>query len=146
MNHFTFTIPLILLVVATVSDLRKRVVPDWIPLAILAWAAIATFSGLGDVGWHGVVAGALLGFGLGAIVFYLGGLGGGDVKLMAACGACVGPLGLLYLLFWMAVAGGALALIAAARGKQDLAYVPAIAIGFAVYVIDPGWERYFSNF
>ena len=64
-----------------------------------------------------------------AAVFYLGGLGGADVKLVAALGAAVGPVSLLCVLFWTALAGGLLALAAKSRGKRDFAYVPAIAAG-----------------
>ena len=125
-------------VFALVCDLRTREIPDWIPLVILAWACLATAVGLHEVTWIGLIAGALLGLGLAAVVFYLGGLGGGDVKLLAAIGAAVGPWALLSILAWMAVAGGVLALIAAARGKRDFAYVPAIAVGVVVETVWPG--------
>ena len=82
--------------------------------------------------------GSAAGLGLSAAVFCLGGLGGGDVKLLAAIGAAVGPWTLLSILAWMAVAGGVLALIAAARGKRDFAYVPAIAVGVMVETLWPG--------
>ncbi len=123
---------------ALVCDLRSREVPDWIPLLIVAWACLATALGLHKVSWIGLIAGALVGLGLSAAVFFLGGLGGGDVKLLAAIGAAVGPWALLSILAWMALAGGILALIAAARGKRDFAYVPAIAVGVVVETVWPG--------
>ena len=129
---------LVPVVFALVCDLRTREIPDWIPLLIVAWACLATALGLHKVTWIGLMAGALLGLGLSAAVFYLGGLGGGDVKLLAAIGAAVGPWALLSILAWMALAGGLLALIAAARGKRDFAYVPAIAVGVVVETFWPG--------
>jgi prepilin peptidase CpaA len=123
---------------ALVCDLRTREVPDWIPAAIVAWACLATALGLHRVTWLELIAGALVGLGLGAAVFYLGWPGGGDVKLLAAIGAAVGPWALLSIMAWMAVTGGILALIAAARGKRDFAYVPAIAVGVAVETFWPG--------
>ena len=123
---------------ALVCDLRTREVPDWIPLLILAWACLATAMGLNKVTWIGLMAGALLGLGLSAAVFRLGGLGGGDVKLLAAIGAAVGPGVLLSILTWMAFAGGVLAVIAAVRGKRMFAYVPAIAVGVVVETVWPG--------
>jgi prepilin peptidase CpaA len=125
-------------VFALVCDLRTREIPDWIPLVIVAWACLATAAGLHEVTWIGLAAGALLGLGLAAAVFYLGGLGGGDVKLLSAIGAAVGPWVLLSIMAWMAVAGGVLALIAAARGRRDFAYGPAIAIGVLVETVWPG--------
>ena len=129
---------LVPVVFALVYDLRMREVPDWISLLIVAWACLATATGLHKVTWLGLAAGAMLGLGLSAAVFYLGGLGGGDVKLLAAIGAAVGPWTLLSILAWMAVAGGVLALVAAARGKREFAYVPAIAVGVAVETFCPG--------
>jgi len=41
------------------------------------------------------------------------------------------------VLFWMALAGGLLALIAMARGQRDYAYGPAIAAGYLGYLIWP---------
>jgi prepilin peptidase CpaA len=125
-------------VFAVVCDLRTREIPDWIPVGILAWACLATVAGLHEVTWIGLAAGALLGLGPAAVVFYLGGLGGGDVKLLAAIGAAVGPWTLLSIWAWMAVAGGVLALLAAARGKRDFAYGPAIAVGVLVETLWPG--------
>ncbi len=129
------------MVVALACDLRTREIPDWIPLLIVVWACLATSLGLLHKvtwPWLDLIAGALLGLGLSAAVFYLGGLGGGDVKLLTAIGAAVGPWALLSILTWMAFAGGILALITAARGKRDFAYVPAIAVGVAVETFWPG--------
>jgi prepilin peptidase CpaA len=123
---------------ALVCDLRTREIPDWIPLAIVVWACLATALGLNKVAWIGLIAGMSLGLGLAAAVFYLGGLGGGDVKLLAAIGAAVGPWTLLSILAWMAVAGGVLALIAAARGKRDFTYVTAITVGVMLETFWPG--------
>ena len=137
MNPWSLVL-LLPVVFALVCDLRTREVPDWVPLGILAWACLATAARLHGVTWLALFAGAIVGLGVAAVLFYLGGLGGGDVKLLAAIGAAVGPCALLAILAWMAVAGGVLALIAAARGKRDFAYVPAIAVGVAVETVWPG--------
>jgi prepilin peptidase CpaA len=126
-----------LVIVATIFDLRTREVPDWIALAILTGAVLATAFGWSDIRWLGLVAGLLLGFACSVAVFYLGGLGGADVKLVAALGAAVGPISLLSVLFWTALAGGLLALFAKSLGKRDFAYVPAIAAGLLIQTLWP---------
>lgn len=131
-------IPLTFLLVATICDLRKREVPDWVSLALLLWGVVATSLEISNVSWVGLLLGTLIGFGLSAVLFYLGGLGGADVKLIAATGAVVGPIALLFVLFWMALAGGLLAIVAALRGHRDYAYVPAITAGFVAYLFYPG--------
>lgn len=128
---------LFLIVVAAAWDLRTREVPDWIPLAILACAALATLFGWSDVRWTGLVVGLVLGFALPAAVWRLGGLGGADVKLIAGLGAALGPVALLCFLFWTALAGGLLAVAAKSFGKKDFAYVPAIVVGLSIQTFWP---------
>lgn len=45
--------------------------------------------------------------------FALGGMGGGDIKLLAALGAWLGPWPTVHMAFWTAVAGGVMAVIVA---------------------------------
>jgi prepilin peptidase CpaA len=135
-------ITLLLAAIAAIWDLRTREVPDWISIVILATAVLATACGWSSVKWGGLLSGLAIGFVLSAMVFYVGGLGGADVKLTAALGAVTGPLAILGVLFWTAIAGAVLALVAWSRGQRDFAYVPAIAAGLAIYAIWPEGLRY----
>ena len=130
-----------LVFVATIFDLRTREVPDWIAVTLLICAAVATACGWSEVRWPGLIAGLFLGFVGSAALFYLGGLGGADVKLIAAMGAALGPISLLCVLFWTALAGGLIALAAKSLGKRDFAYVPAIAAGLLIQTLWPGGLR-----
>jgi prepilin peptidase CpaA len=47
-------------------------------------------------------------------LFLVGGMGAGDVKLLAAFGAWLGPTGTLWAVLWTALAGGVLALVVGA--------------------------------
>jgi prepilin peptidase CpaA len=47
-------------------------------------------------------------------LFALGGMGAGDVKLLAAFGAWLGPMGALWTALWASLAGGVFALVVAA--------------------------------
>ena len=123
-------VPLLLLAWATICDLRSREIPDAISGLVAVWAIGARITGFIDVPWLHMAAGCLLGLGLGLILFRLGGLGGGDVKMIAALGMAVGPALLLEALFFMALAGVLLALVAALRSQREFAYMPAIAAGF----------------
>ena len=127
-------VPLALLFIAVVCDLRSRDIPDALSLLMLAWAAVVVVCSAngwnpGGLTWGGAVAGLGIGFALAFPLFALGGLGGGDVKLIAALGAAVGPLLLLQTLFWTAIAGGLIAFVVKLRGQKDFAYVPAIFAG-----------------
>jgi len=121
--------------VAMLYDLRRREVPNWIAASLIVCTAVAIAVGLANVTWIGFASGAALGFVLTFPLYALGGFGGGDLKLVVALGAALGPLALLSTLFWMALCGGVLACVAWLRGRRNLAYVPAIALGLLIYWI-----------
>lgn len=137
MNILVLFAPLALLMIATWCDSRTTEIPDWISVALLLLAVLAGGFGWAGIRWWMVVSGAAAGLMIGYALFRLGNFGGGDAKLIAAIGALLGPVGLLFLLFWMAIAGGVLALIAMARGQRDYAYGPAIAAGYCGYLVWP---------
>jgi prepilin peptidase CpaA len=121
--------------VAALFDLRSREVPHWIAPSLIVCAAAAIAARLTEVTWTGFACGAALGLVLTLPLYALGGFGGGDLKLVVAVGAALGPAALLSTLFWVALCGGVLAVVALIRGRRDLAYVPAIAMGLLVYWI-----------
>lgn len=124
-----------ILVAATIFDLRSREIPDSLSVCLLAVALCATGFGLHSVGWLDLLAGTALGFGAGSLLFWMGGFGGGDVKLLASLGAVLGWRDELGLMFWMAVVGAGLAILSALRKQEEFAYVPAIALGLLAIII-----------
>ena len=121
-----------LLIVASICDLRTREIPDAISLSLLAVGLITALGGWSVVSIGQSLLGVLLGFAVTAPLFFVGGIGGGDVKLITALGSILGTAGLFSALFWVAIAGGVLALVAKLRGQSDFAYVPAIFIGVVI--------------
>lgn len=78
----------ILLCVVSVFDLRRRIIPDTLNFAIAA-SALLCFS-LTQL-WGILIALPFL-----LVAVLCGGMGGGDIKLMAACGLVLGlPKGML---------------------------------------------------
>ena len=100
--------------VAVWFDLRTRRLPNWLTVGalVVALGARALIPGL-EV-WPGL-ASAGLAFAFGLPFFLLGGLGGGDVKLMAGLAAFLEPEKLMIALLVMAFTGAAMALLTAAR-------------------------------
>lgn len=100
---------IIVLAVATFTDLRSRRIPNWLvlPFMILGIGVSARLHG-----WHGVEQ-SFAGIGLGAILFgvlfMMGGMGMGDVKLCAAIGAWIGPAQLLFAIVMTGIFGGVMA-------------------------------------
>lgn len=97
-------------VAACATDVALRRVPNVLTMTASA-AAIVLHAATG--GWlAGVwsVAGWLAGLALFLPIFLLRGMGGGDVKLLAAFGACLGPGLAVWTGLYGAIAGGVLAL------------------------------------
>ena len=138
MDVLILIVPVVLVLIATWCDLRTRDIPDWISVALVFIGITAAGFGWAGVRWWMVLSGLLLGFLIGLALFHFARFGGGDAKLIAGIGAILGPVGLLFSLFWMAVAGGVLALIAMIRGQRDYAYGSAIAAGYIAYLVYPG--------
>jgi prepilin peptidase CpaA len=149
MHSFAWWPTLIVLGVATFTDLRSRRIPNWLVLPFLPLGvAVSAWFG----GWHGVeqsLAGAGLGIAIFGILYWKFGMGAGDVKLCAAIGAWIGPNQFLIAVVLTALAGGLVVLVMAiARGvlrvmgrisreeaslgslmETKMPYAPAIAIG-----------------
>jgi len=115
--------------VGSVQDLRERRIPNnvtgpAIVAGLMLHTATGGFRGMGDAALAGAIAGAL------ALIFWFaGGMGGGDVKLMAAVGCIAGLAPLRLLLFATAIAGAAFAIAVSLRHgrlRETLANVIAL--------------------
>lgn len=128
-------IALAVLFLAVIFDLRSRQIPDALSVVLLCLGLASTAFHLDRVSWPDLGLGLLLGFGAGTLFFYLGGLGGGDVKLLSALGTVLGWKGELGVLFYMAIVGGVMAVIARFRKETEYAYAPAIALGLLAFMV-----------
>lgn len=141
----------LLLVAAAAQDLRTLKIGNGYSIATIALFAIFAVAGfasgrmdLWSIG--GATASAALVLVAGSLIFALGALGGGDVKLLASVSLFAGPAHLLDLLAITILSGGVLAVgilaglpigHAAAPGgtslrarlRGDMPYGPAIAAG-----------------
>jgi prepilin peptidase CpaA len=124
---------------AMVWDVRTRRLPNVLTLgSAAAGVAFATIeSGGSGTAWS--IVGWFAGIALFLPLFALGGLGGGDVKLLAAFGAWLGPVGALWTAFAAALFGGVIALgVAVSTGYLGEAFRNLLgAIRFWV-VVGPG--------
>ncbi len=144
---------------ATADDLRRRQIANWIPLAALAGGFAWQFS---QSGWWGglyAVLGAAAGFAVFLVFYLLGGMGGGDVKLMAGFGALLGARSLFEAALWTAGVGGLMALAVLAvrpllrklraapageltaeqkEANDSIPYAPAITLGVWLSLVPKG--------
>ena len=103
-------------VAAIIEDLKHRRISNWIPCSAFG-AGLLLQSVI--YGWRGAVSalfGAAAGFSVFLIFYLLGGMGGGDVKLMAGFGAVLGTQKVLEAALWTAGCGGLMAALVIAIG------------------------------
>lgn len=115
MNPFNFSMLILVITVTTVLgaaiyDYRSRLIPN-----VITFAAMLTGLGLHSIhaGWSGLwfsLGGLALGGGMLLVFYLLGGIGAGDVKLLASVGALLGVEKVLAAFVLTVIAGGLMAL------------------------------------
>jgi len=132
-----------LVLTAAVTDFRRRRIPNWLTLGgVFLGLVLRTAIG----GWAGLrlaTEGMMLGFGIYFVLYLLRAMGAGDVKLMAAIGAAVGPSNWMAVFTATAVAAGAgaiLLMVAKGRVRQTLWNVGYI-LGELVHFRPPYFRR-----
>jgi Flp pilus assembly protein protease CpaA len=124
------------LLAATITDLRRRQVPLWLSLGLVA-CGILVGALRGPVG----LAESILGFAVGALpvlpFVLFGGLGGADLLLLGAIGSWEGWHAVLIVEFWTALVGALLALCAKGRNRGTIPYAPAVLVGTMLTLILP---------
>ncbi len=148
-----YLVILLLLALISYQDLRKGIIPDRLVLLLFFW--VFFWQLLFPVFPHGS---SLVGFLVGSALFYLiaflskGGLGGGDIKLMAVLGLAAGwPLVLLvfFLAFLLGAAVGMILLFSKKKTwRSSLPFAPFLSIAFLLVAVwgPEIWYWYFSFF
>ena len=95
--------------IAAITDLRGRRIPNWLTYTGLLLAVSARTMVWGWAGLKSGLAGVLVAGSIFCLLFFLGAMGGGDVKLMGAVGAWVGPSQAAFYLLAVCIAGGLIA-------------------------------------
>jgi prepilin peptidase CpaA len=104
-------------------DLRSRKVPNAMTIGAAVLGLMVSGIQGGAAGAAESATGWLVGLAVLLPLFMVGGMGGGDVKLLAAFGAWLGPIGALRTALWAALLGGAMALaVAVAHGYVATAF------------------------
>ena len=106
-------VAIVIAIIAAVWDLRTRRIPNFLTFgaALAAIAAHGYSGGVFGAGWS--LTGWLVGVAFFFPIFALGGMGAGDVKLLAALGAWLGPGAAMWVALFSLLAGGVLGLVVA---------------------------------
>jgi prepilin peptidase CpaA len=132
MNSIALVATIVLVLAATVTDLRSRRIPNLLvlPFLVLGCVSSAIAHGWGGLGQS--LLGVLLAVAAMGVFCLLGGMGMGDMKLCAAVGAWIGPSQLLIALVMTTLIGGVMAVAWAVAGgflKETLRGSAALVLG-----------------
>jgi prepilin peptidase CpaA len=105
-----WVVTLVLVVAATIDGIQLKV-PNWItfPMIVAGWIYSGAFFGWEGLGWS--LCGTLVGLALLLPAYAVGGMGAGDVKLLAGVGAWVWASVTFYAFCVSAIVGGAIAIV-----------------------------------
>ena len=115
MLTFTTGAALIIGAAACATDLHSRRIPNWLTFGAAAAALAYHYMVGGPAAVQTAMSGWVTGFFLFMPLFLLGGMGAGDVKLLAALGAWLGPDAAFWMAIYGSMTGGVLAVVVALR-------------------------------
>ena len=118
MTGLRFLVLTLVVVVAAVTDLRWRRIPNWITVSGAALGLVLHLVQGGLSGALLSLAGAALGFAIFIAFYVAGGMGAGDVKLFSAVGALTGPSAMVIIFVFTGLLGGVAAVGAAIWHKR----------------------------
>lgn len=110
----------VLLILSAYFDVTKKKIPNFITLTVMLWSLLAYTILDGFKGFQFSTTGILVGLGIFIIPFIIGGMGGGDVKLMGAIGAIMGWRFALLTAIYAGLVGGVIVIIIIIRQKKFL--------------------------
>ncbi len=119
-ENWTVWFVTIVLVVAAVIDGKILKVPNWLtfPFIVSGWIHCTIEGGFGTNGLLFSLLGTFVGMMLLLVLRNVGGMGAGDVKLLAGVGAWLGAVVTLYAFAATAIVGGIMAAIMIYRSGQ----------------------------
>ena len=127
---------LLCLIISTITDLRSRQIPNLITFGLIFVALVSHVILSGWTGLFFSLKGFTCGLTLLLIPYLLGGMGAGDVKLLAAVGAVLGATHTLYTFLIIALTGGFVATIMLLVRKDFLSAMK--RIGYALTALIGG--------
>ena len=110
------------------SDVRWRKIPNCLTLPAIALGFVLNLVGNG---WNGLLfalMGLVVGMGLLMLPYLLGGMGGGDVKLMGALGTLLGSHAILNVFLYTSLIGGIIAIVVAVANRSLIEMLKRIAL------------------
>jgi prepilin peptidase CpaA len=100
-----------ILIIAAITDIRSQRIPNLLTFTTMAFALVYHVEGGGLHGLFFSLSGLTLGMAFFILPYLMGGMGAGDVKLLGAVGAALGPKGVFVAALCTAIVGGVYAVV-----------------------------------
>jgi|SRR5581483_8284797 len=107
-----------MLCIAAVIDWSSRRIPNWLTMLILLSGISGSFIAGHVVSPGQAMLGTLVGFAIPFVLFAMGALGGGDVKLLAGIGSWLGPIIVTKIFLAAAIVGMLIVLVQCAKQRR----------------------------
>lgn len=125
------------LVIAVYFEMKYSRIPNWLTLSAMCAGVLCGYVP-GGPSLGSSVLGLAIGFGFLFIFYVFGGIGGGDVKLMGAIGALLGHTLIGTVIFYTAVIGGFMAIVALIwRGRSRASEAKPVAVPVGIVADSP---------
>lgn len=118
------------LLLAAMTDLKKRIIPDWTWISILLIGIVSAFLSPTPALYERIAGSLIPGLCLLLLAVKHGGVGGGDIKLTAAAGFCFGLTALALILFFASIPAF---IYAAVTRQRSIPLAVFLCIGFFIY-------------
>ena len=102
---------IIVLLTAAISDVLSKRIPNWLTYPAMILATVYHTTARGLEGFLFSIEGVAVGIAVLIVIYLLGGTGAGDVKLMGAIGALLGPKDVFIAFVFTSFVGGIYALV-----------------------------------
>ena len=136
---------ILILLICFITDIKVQKIYNKVIFPSLAAAIIFHISFYGYNGLKLSLAGFVTGLCILLIPYFLGGIGAGDVKLLALIGAIKGSIFVMNTAIYMALIGGAIAIIIIMMHKETISFIKALFLWVASFFHGTRYKLEFST-
>lgn len=136
---------ILVLSICFVTDIKEQKIYNKVIFPSLAVVIIFQITFYGYNGLKLSLAGFITGLCILLVPYFLGGIGAGDVKLLALIGAIKGSIFVLNTAIYMALLGGAIAIVIIIAHRETLGFIKGIFLWIASFFYGTRYKLEFST-